>query len=185
MLNDLDIWLERLSSLYKSQMREAASAEGMQVVHLEILRYLSVCNHYSNTAQAISEYLGQTKGSISQSLKVLEKDGFIERNPCREDKRVIRVFMTKKGEHSLERMCEYLMPNLEAKPNDIDLVRSLLQKWQNQNDHQGFGQCQSCRFNRELKNGEFLCGLTEAPLTKTDIKKICREHEFYAINTKK
>ncbi len=178
MINDLDIWLERLSSLYKSQMREAASAEGMQVVHLEILRYLSISNHYSNTAQALSEYLGQTKGSISQSLKILEKDGFIERKPCHTDKRVIRVFMTKKGEASLDRMSQQLMPNLEGVPGDINVIRSLLQKWQNQNDRQGFGQCQSCRFNRDLGNGEFECGLTETPLTPIDVKKICREHEF-------
>ena len=72
MLKNIDIWLERLSSLYKSQMRQAASVEGFQLVNLEIMQYLSLCNGYSNTAQALSEYLGQTKGSISQSLKIME-----------------------------------------------------------------------------------------------------------------
>ncbi len=178
MIEDLEIWLERLSSLYKSQLRHAANTEGVQVVHLEILRYLSISNHYSNTAQALSEYLGQTKGSISQSLKILEKDGYIERRPCLEDKRVTRIFLTKAGRASLERMSGYLMPNLDEEPEHIDSIRSLLQKWQIKNNHKGFGQCQSCRFNRKLDNGKFQCGLTDAPLTSIDIRKICREHEF-------
>ena len=178
MMNDLEIWLERLSSLYKSQMRHAANSEGVQTVHLEILQYLSISNHYSNTAQALSEYLGQTKGSISQSLKILEAEGYIERKSCKEDKRVTRLFLTKTGKSSFKKMSAYLMPNLDEAADDIELIKSLLQKWQIRNDHKGFGQCQSCRFNRQLDNGKFQCGLTKAPLSKADIKKICREHEF-------
>ena len=178
MMNDIDIWLERLSSLYKSQMRQAVSSEGIQLVHLEILRYLSISNKYSNTAQAMSEYLGQTKGSISQSLKLLEKEGYIERRPSTEDKRVVRVYLTQAGDDCLERMSEYLMPNLDESPKTAEAIKSLLHTWQNKNDHKGFGQCQSCRLNQELDDGKFQCGLTGAPLSVTDIRKICREHEF-------
>jgi DNA-binding MarR family transcriptional regulator len=178
MINDLEIWLERLSSLHKSQMRQAANSEGMQVVHLEILNYLSLSNKYSNTAQAVSEYLGQTKGSISQSLKILEAEGYVERKPCAQDKRVTRLYLTKTGTSSLERMSAYLMPNLEESAGDASHIRSLLQKWQIKNKHKGFGQCQSCRFNRQLGNGTFECGLTNEPLSAVEIRKICREHEF-------
>jgi DNA-binding MarR family transcriptional regulator len=178
MMNDIDIWLERLSSLYKSQMRHAATLEGVQVVHLEILRYLSISNKYSNTAQALTEYLGQTKGSISQSLKVLEKDGFIERKPSQKDKRVTHLYLTDKGQTSLNRMTQHVMPNLEERSEEIDAIRFLLQTWQVNNNHKGFGQCQTCCFNRTLNNGEFECGLTNEPLSQSDIRKICREHAF-------
>ena len=77
MLNNIEIWLERLSSLYISQMRQAASEQGVQLVNLEILQYLSICNDYSNTAQAISYYLGQTNGSIYQNLKMMEQSDLI------------------------------------------------------------------------------------------------------------
>ncbi len=60
-------------------MRKFATEEGLQLVHVEILQYLSVCNRYSDTTQTISEYLGQTKGSISQSLSNLEENGYIKR----------------------------------------------------------------------------------------------------------
>lgn len=178
MMKDIDIWFERLSSLHKSQMREAAAAEGIQVVHLEILRYLSISNHYSNSGQALSEYLGQTKGSISQSLKILEDKGFIKRELCSKDKRVTRLYLTRAGRASLDRMSNYLMPNLEASPNEIGAIQSLLKKWQTKNNHKGFGQCISCRFNRELDAAEFECGLTNEPLSAEDVRKICRDHEF-------
>ena len=159
-------------------MRQAANSEGMQTVHLEILRYLSISNHYSNTAQALSEYLGQTKGSISQSLKILEIQAYVNRKPCSKDKRVTRLYLTKKGTDSLVRMSAYLMPDLEETTSNVALIKDLLQKWQIKNKHKGFGQCQSCRFNRSLKNGTFECGLTNEPLSNIDIRKICREHEF-------
>ena len=88
--------------------------------------------------------------------------------------------MTGKGQASLARVSDYLMPNLEGTPAEIATIRSLLQRWQTENKRKGFGQCQSCRFNRELGNDRFQCGLTGAPLAKAEIRKICREHEFNA-----
>ncbi|MEZ5492078.1 MAG: MarR family transcriptional regulator [Gammaproteobacteria bacterium] len=178
MMNDIDIWLERLTSLYRSQIRHAANNEGIQPVHVEILQYLSISNRYSNTAQALSEYLGQTKGSISQSLKLLEKEGFIERRPCTEDKRVTRLYLTPKAKASIKRISNLLMPNLGEAKEVSDAVKSLLMEWQHKNNHQGFGQCQSCRYNRSLGNGKFQCGLTGEPLSKIEVKQLCREHEF-------
>lgn len=178
MMNDIDIWLERLTSLYRSQVRHAANNEGIQPVHVEILQYLSISNRYSNTAQALSEYLGQTKGSISQSLKLLAKDDYVERLPCLNDKRVTRLYLTVKAKKSIERIEKLLMLNLGDSEAAVNAVKLLLKEWQLKNNHQGFGQCQSCRFNHSLSTSEFQCGLTKEPLTKIEVKQICREHEF-------
>ncbi|MDB2387380.1 MarR family transcriptional regulator [Shewanella sp.] len=178
MMNDIEIWLERLTALYRSQMRHCANSEGMQVVHLEILQYLSIANKYSNTAQAVSEYLGQTKGSISQSLKLLENNGYIERQASAKDKRVVGIYLTQTGKDSLTRMSSQLLPNLKGSNNDVDTIKALLKKWQVTNHHKGFGQCQSCKFNLEPSRENFLCALTNETLSLKDIKKICREHEF-------
>lgn len=182
MMYDISIWLERLNSLYRSQLRHAANNEGIQTVHVEILRYLSICNRYSNTAQALSEYLGQTKGSISQSIKLLEKDGFIERRKCIDDKRVTKLYLTPKAKKTTERIEKWLMPNLGEASEASKTLKSLLMEWQIKNQHKGFGQCQSCRFNRSLSNGKFQCGLTEEPLSSAEVKQICREHEFQGQN---
>lgn len=69
--HNIDMWIERISSLRSSLVRKAATAAGLQFIHAEILEYLGRCNRYSNTAQALTEYLGLTKGSVSQSLKLL------------------------------------------------------------------------------------------------------------------
>jgi DNA-binding MarR family transcriptional regulator len=178
MNNDLNIWLERLASLHKSQMRKAAAEEKVQLVHLEILHYLSICNKYSNTAQALSEYLGQTKGSISQSLKFIEQAEHIERRPCIEDRRVIRLLVTPKGRACYQRMEKKLMPHLSANKQALDSLQSCLAAWQSQNGLKGFGQCKSCQHNKIFKQGNILCNLTQEALTISDTQKICREFIF-------
>jgi len=177
-MNNTEIWLERLNSLYRSQTRQAASSEGIQPVHFEILRYLSICNHYSNTAQALVEYLGQTKGSISQSLKLMEKLAYIERQASSTDKRVSKLHLTAEGKVLYKKISSKLRLDHEDTPATADLIKSILVQWQHKNGNSGFGQCKSCRYNTPLKKGKFQCGLTDEPLSKLDTLNICREHEF-------
>lgn len=177
-MNNTEIWLERFHSLYKSQMRQAVSTHGMQLVHFEILQYLSICNDYSNTAQAVSEYLGQTKGSISQSLKTMEKLSYIKRQPSLEDKRVTKLSLTTTGEQCLQEIANSCGLHCTDDVALIESIKILLVEWQGGGDKQGFGQCLSCSYHRKLDNGDFQCGLTKASLSRHDIRKICREHLF-------
>ena len=178
-INDIDIWLERLTTLRKNQMRQAAKSENLQLVHVEILQYLSIANQYSNTGQALSEYLGQTKGSISQSITLLEKQQYVTRHPSQKDKRVMCLSLTIRGKDCVDRMSKYwsLPPNNTLHDN-LELLQSLLQQWQDKQGYQSFGQCQSCHHNSELNNGKFRCGLTGATLSAVDVKQICREQQF-------
>lgn len=74
-IRDVSQWLEsNFCPSSKFNAAAFAAEEGLQLVHVEILQYLSVCNRYSDTTQTISEYLGQTKGSIFQSLGHLEEN---------------------------------------------------------------------------------------------------------------
>lgn len=178
MINDTYIWLERLSSLHRSLMRKAANAENMQLVQVEILQYLSLCNRYSNTAQALSEYLGQTKSSISQSLKFLGEQGLVKRKPCTEDGRIIRLYLTPKSKQVMKRIEKTLTPDMNDDEKTITAFKSIFFTWQRQEDQKSFGQCRSCRFHINKGNGRFQCGLTKEPLKKSETLQICREHEF-------
>ena len=178
MTNDVHIWLERLASLHKSQMRKVASTMGLQLVHLEILHYLSICNRHSNTAQALSDYLGQTKGSISQSLKFIVEAGHIERKPCTNDGRVTRLHLTPEGKACLKHANKSIVPELSQDGQTIETLKRLLHDWQTKDGIKGFGQCKTCRYNQTLGRGKFHCGLIDVPLSKTDIQKICKEHTF-------
>ena len=55
-INAVSQWIERLSAVHRNLMRQFANEEGLQLVHVEIMQYLSVSNRYSDTTQAISEY---------------------------------------------------------------------------------------------------------------------------------
>lgn len=178
MISDLNIWLERLSSLQRKHMRAAANAEGIQLVHLEILRFLVISNKYSNTAQALCDYLGQTKGSISQSLKLIEDAGHIVRKPCEKDGRVIRLYLSADGLKCMKRLEKDLLPDLPENEKRLNVLRDILSEWQVRNDLKGFGQCNSCRFNKSLSQNKFKCGLTGEALAETDLDKICQEHVF-------
>ena len=58
-------YVERLSELLRVDARRAGAAHGLLPVQLEALHYLSICNCYSDTPMAVTEYLGQTKGTVS------------------------------------------------------------------------------------------------------------------------
>ena len=178
MNTDLNIWLERLTSLYKSQMRQAASGAGLQMVHLEVMQYLSVCNAYSNTAQALSEYLGQTKGSISQTLKVMEQSGLVEKRHCEKDKRIVRLFLTAKARDCLQQVSKQLVAVNDQAPQLTQGIQALLQQWQQTHQQSGFGQCQTCRFHQAIDDESFMCQFTNETLPTIEKQKLCREHAF-------
>ncbi len=67
--------IERIGRLIGSE----SHANGLQPVHWEALRYLSKANRFSQTAAALTAYLGLTKGTVSQSLKALEAKGLVRK----------------------------------------------------------------------------------------------------------
>ena len=75
-VHDSQDLLERLNNLLRMEMRAFGLSYGLLPVQIEALTYLTRCNRYSDTPQAVTEYLGLTKGTVSQSLKVLEQKGF-------------------------------------------------------------------------------------------------------------
>ena len=62
-------YLERLTSLMRAWSREQPLVAELQPVQLSALHYLARCNRYSDTPLGVTEYLGLTKGTVSQSLK--------------------------------------------------------------------------------------------------------------------
>lgn len=177
MNTDVDIWLERISSLRSSLVRKAATGAGLQFIHAEILEYLDRCNRYSNTAQALTDYLGLTKGSVSQSLKLLEGKGYIKRSPCPDDKRASRLSLTDHGRQTLETVLSEL-PSLKGREETVPVLKQLLKDMQQEHGLRAFGVCHSCGHFETLESGDFRCGLTGEGLSKIDSGKICREHSF-------
>ncbi|MDH4559108.1 winged helix-turn-helix transcriptional regulator [Pseudomonas sp. BN417] len=173
---------ERLTSLMRIWHREHPLLADLQPVQLSALEYLARCNHYSDTPLAVTEYLGLTKGTVSQSLKILEARGLIEKRQDLHDKRSVHLALTPAAR---ELLAAVTPPDFLAKAaaemgqDAVELERllgELLRTVQRQVKVPGFGLCKTCRFHQH-RDGEPFCGLTREPLSRPSIELICREHQ--------
>lgn len=100
--------IERMAALIRSEERKKCTEFGLQTVHLQALDYLSRCNKYSDTPAALTNYLGMTRGTVSQTLLLLEKKGYIKKTTDTSDRRVIHLSLLPEGNNILTkaRPCE-------------------------------------------------------------------------------
>ena len=180
MLFDL---LERLSSLTRVWFREHPLLTELQPIQLSALLYLSRCNRYSNTPLAVTEYLGLTKGTVSQSLKALELNGWLVKTQDARDKRSVHLNLTPQAQALLGAVMppDFLQAaalRMGTRTQDLEgLLLDLLRTIQQGSDVPSFGLCRTCRFHRTLPAGAF-CELTQEPLEVIEPDLICREHRM-------
>ncbi len=180
---ELDIFelIDRIAALIRSEERKKCAEVGLQSVHVQVLDYLSRCNRFSDMPASVTSYLGLTKGTVSQTLIILEKKGYISKVKDIHDKRVVHLKINQQGLDILQ----------QAKPNDLfSRASSLLQgvdqpaireylgqtlmALQQANQSQAFGLCKNCKYFTQMKEG-YLCGLTQEPLAVNESTKICQE----------
>lgn len=177
--------IERIGSLLRAEARQAGGEHGLQPVQLQALAYFARANRYSDTPAALTDYLGVTKGTASQTLMVLEGLGLVSKREDSEDRRVTRVQVTTKGRHLLDKL---LPPALwraastelgaaAAQRMEDELVR-LLRILQQANRSRTFGVCNTCAHFVREGGRKFRCGLTDEPLSTGEAGLICREHEL-------
>ena len=177
-------YLERIANLLRTETRKSMAEKGLQPVQLEALNYLSHCNRYSNTPAAVADFLGLTKGTVSQTLGVLENVGMIEKRPDYKDRRVVHLQLTARGIKVIAEtlppatLQAALEPMPEARQDSIvEALDTLLRAMQGSNQLRTFGVCKTCRHHLIEADGQHRCGLTGELLQGDDIDQICREHE--------
>lgn len=170
-----------LSRALQSEQRSQALAAGLLPVQWAVLGYLRDANRYSNTPLAVAEYLALTKGTISQTLKLMERRGWIARTADAADRRVVRLWLTSAGRELLAETAEHSwrqaiaeLPASERAAAEAALAR-LLAGWQRARGGRTFGVCRECAHFHEGEH-EHRCGLTGETLTEDDSRHICREH---------
>lgn len=174
----LHLVLERISSLFRAELRAAANDHDLKLVQLEALIFLAVANRYSDSAGAIAEYLGVTKGTASQTLLALERRGLITKARDPVDGRVQHCHLTPEGAaivasaHPVAILTDAPERDVvEAEKAAVELLR-LMQRGR---DHRTFGQCRTCS-QFETHGTRYRCGLTGERLSRDDSLRICREH---------
>jgi DNA-binding MarR family transcriptional regulator len=175
--------IERLGTLTRARLRQAGAAQGLQTIHLQVLMYLDRANRLSNTPQATTEYLGLTKGTVSQSILVLARKRLVARQADQRDGRVVRLVLTERGHALLKEINpisvwrEALQPASPARVSSaFQVLRQVLAGLQTQAAKRTFGVCATCRHNQRLGPRSYFCGLIQEKLSSPEARQICREH---------
>ena len=175
--------LERLARL----MRAGEHEGGLNPAQWEALRYLSRANRFSNSPIALTRFLGSTKGTISQTIKALERKGFIAKAPRENEGRSINLSLTPKGSEALkiDPLAEFSksLDELSGK-NRRRLAKGLadlLETDLKRREQPSFGTCPTCRYFREKgreeeEGGPHSCMYFDAGLSGAETHLICIAH---------
>ncbi len=183
-MHELDTFklIERISTLLRSEERKKYATIGLQPIHGQVLEYLGKCNRYSNTHAAVAEYLGLTKGTVSQTIQLLERKHYLEKTTDPQDGRVVHLSLSEAGQTLIDELKPLdIFKQAESKVSQHEFasighaLQTTLGVLQKANHSKSFGLCRSCRYF-EVEENHFQCGLTEQPLDRSDTDKICREH---------
>ncbi|MGR8934251.1 MAG: MarR family winged helix-turn-helix transcriptional regulator [Gammaproteobacteria bacterium] len=176
--------VERITALIRSEERRKCAELGLQQVHLQILDYLARCNRFSDTAAALTNYLGLTKGTVSSSLQIMDSKGLIVKTVDSIDKRVVHLSLSSKGRELLSLACPADLFNrasaLLSREHDHAVnaaFAQVLAALQRANRSQAFGLCKTCK-HFTVKDDAFMCALTMQSLSVSDSEKICQEHSL-------
>jgi len=168
----------------RSELRKSGTDEALQPVHVQALIYLTKANRYSNTPQALADYLGLTKGTVSQTLLVLDRRGLIERYQDDVDRRVVRLRLSSDGEQFLtdnqptlawQNATRNISPNRIR--NAVSALREALTQLQEDNEGATFGVCHNCSWCQKLSQRIYRCGRMGDRLSGPETRRICRIYE--------
>ncbi|MBA2690520.1 MAG: winged helix-turn-helix transcriptional regulator [Burkholderiales bacterium] len=175
--------VERLGNLIRAELRRAGAEQGLQVVHLQALVYLHRANRYSNTPQALAEFLHLTKGTMSQSLLLLDRRGLIERYEDEVDRRVVRLRLSPLGEQVIgdtQHGAQWQEATSEISANRIrngvSALRETLFMLQIDNGGRTFGVCHTCGNLQRESQRVYRCGVMGDRVSGPETRRICREH---------
>lgn len=159
-------------------------SEGLNPAQWNALRFLSKANKYSTSPGVLADYLGCTKGTISQTLISLESKGLIERIRCDEDRRKVRLGLTEAGQAILQNDPLHRIERASAGvplPHRESMVAAMTQMVDDLcPNHAGpsFGKCGECCHldcsrGADDCDGAQRCGLTGETLDEGELKQIC------------
>ncbi|OHC74385.1 MAG: hypothetical protein A3G18_09105 [Rhodospirillales bacterium RIFCSPLOWO2_12_FULL_58_28] len=177
--------VERLGRLARALQHR----DGAKPVQWEVLRYLARANKPSRTPGALADFLGSTRGTVSQTLITLERKGLVIRRPSRFDRRGMELELTEVGkelaaEHPL-REFEAAAAALSAGEELAEGLTELLSELQRRKGYRGFGDCRTCfdfapDAGNDDDNAPHLCRQSGAGLDEMESGMICCKHRSSA-----
>jgi len=168
------VLVERLAHVLREDVRGVATAHGLTLAQLEVLRYLAMANRFSDTVSALVDYLGATKGTLSQTVSALERKGLLRRLADGQDRRVQHCHLTEGGQEVVRDSHRAVMLP-QVRVQTVERLEGLLRDLLAARGGRAFGVCATCAHHRLTEAGR-RCVLLAVPLTDDDATRICREH---------
>lgn len=95
--------IARCATQYRS---EALAEFGLKSCHASYLRY--IYEHPGVSQEQLAQAIYFNKSSVARQLAALEEDGFVRREACEKDRRVICLYVTDKTAALIPRIREIL-----------------------------------------------------------------------------
>ncbi len=184
--NSPDKPVEKHQDLTRLLDRVGRMARGLQYSHglnpaqWDSLRFVARANQLSRTPGGLAAFLGTTKGTASQTLKALEKKGYVRRVAHKSDKRVRHLAITEEGDALLAEdplnCLDLAVRGLDPRLSDSlsSALAQLCGEMQSRCGSTDTGVCTRCGyFEGETSGGNMRCGLKNMDLPCTDVGKLC------------
>ena len=167
--------IERIDTLLRAKIRKKYTAIGLQPVHIQVLDYLSKCNQHSDTPAAVTGFLRQTKGTVSKSIQILQRKGYIKKITDANDGRIIHLHLSDTGKKLITKWQSFDDFTQTEVQNSLlnKALESLLFDLQKSDNLKSFGySCNDCY----KIDARYYCQLADKSLTHADTNKICKYH---------
>ena len=122
------------------------------------LRFFARANQFSRNPSAFAVFQATTRGTATQTIKLLEAGGYLVREPSKADRRSIRLRLTSKGKKALARdpfeVLVRAVDLLDAKERTAmrRALHQVLSTVATSGAHRQIGVCQDCtHFGREVR----------------------------------
>lgn len=143
-----------------------------------VLEYIGRANRFSRSPSHVAEYLGTTRGTVSQSFKSLLQKGYVTERRSTLDKRAISFDLTDRGREIIAAgnpLSDVLADcEAEQKVALLDALQALLSEMLAANSGRAFGICATCKHHEPRPDGGY-CRLLSEPLSRAETGQICVE----------
>jgi DNA-binding MarR family transcriptional regulator len=181
--------LERLSQVFRVRLREEAWERDLSPAQAQFLIYLLYHSVELRRVSQLAREFDLTRATVSDAVASLETKGLVQREQWPEDRRVITLRLTLKGEKlatTLSAWADPVREHLERfSPGEREAVMRFLIELIGSLQRSGLitvaRMCLTCSFFRQdIHPGEpapHHCGLLNVPLGDADLRVDCPEHE--------
>lgn len=178
-MTDADRLADTLLRLARLTEAEGWS-HGLNPTQAAALAYLARANRFSRGPSHLADWLGTTRGTVSQTLKALAERGLVIETASPRDRRSISYALLDAGRDALARP-DTLASALADLPAGraaalTDTLASLLGAVIARQKRRAFGLCRTCRHHRSVGDHAAHCTLLDAPLAAEEARQICAEH---------